>query len=67
MISIRELRLNKGMTQDELADVTGIKQATISDIERGKIKNPSVDTAIRLAKALTVSIEEIFPVNKPAA
>lgn len=49
------------MTQMELAAKSGVKQATISDIERGKIKSPSLDTAFAICKALGVRLETAFP------
>lgn len=62
MKSVREIRESLGMTQVELAEKSGITQATISDIERGKVKSPSIDTAFRLAMALGVEAQDIFPV-----
>jgi|WetSurMetagenome_2_1015567.scaffolds.fasta_scaffold868034_1 transcriptional regulator with XRE-family HTH domain len=67
MTIIKEIRTKKGLTQDKLANAAGVKQATISDIERGKIKHPGINTAAKLANALGVSIEDLFPVNKTTA
>lgn len=67
MKSMKEIREEKGITQIELAKQCGIQQATVSDIERGRVKSPSVDTAQKIAKALGVSIGELFPVNNNSA
>ena len=48
------------MSQIELSKETGVAQATISNIESGN-RTPSYLTRQRLAKALGVAVEEIFP------
>lgn len=48
-------RSKKGITQNELAKASGIAQADISRIERGKA-NPSLNTLERIAKALDTKI-----------
>lgn len=53
--TLREARELAGMTQDELAQRSGIAQATISGIECGSRPNPTMDTVERLAKALGVA------------
>jgi len=40
--------------------MSGIKQQTISAIENDQSSNPSVRTALKLARALKVPVEEIF-------
>ena len=53
-----EAREEKSMTQQALADITGINRADISKIENGNA-NPSLRTMKRLAKGLgkTLKIE----------
>jgi putative transcriptional regulator len=50
------------MTQQELADRVGATRQTIVSIEKGKY-NPSVGLAMRIAKVLGVSIEELFELD----
>ncbi len=47
------------MSQEQLAERTGISHKYLSSIERGK-ENPTLDTFIRLAGALNVETSEIF-------
>lgn len=54
-----QARENSGMTQKQLAEVTGIYQADISKIERG-LANPSLSTIKRLADGLGMKIKLIF-------
>lgn len=57
--SIRRLRFDRTMTQEELALRTGVSRQTIMSIERGQT-NPSVLLAYKIAAALNVPITEVF-------
>ncbi len=57
--SIRRLRFDRGMTQEELALRTGVSRQTIMSIERGQT-NPSVLLAFKIAAALTANVTEVF-------
>ena len=60
---IRLYRVKAGeMTQQELADRVGATRQTIVSIEKGKY-NPSVGLAMRIAKVLGASIEELFELD----
>lgn len=56
---IRELRLQRHMSQEELAFAAGLNPTHLSEIERG-IQNPTVDTISGLASALNISIVTLF-------
>jgi transcriptional regulator with XRE-family HTH domain len=56
--AIRELRSNKGVTQEAVAHRAGITVAHLSGIERGHA-NPSWAAVTAIADALDVSIVEI--------
>lgn len=49
-------RAEVGISQNELANMTGIDQSDISKIERG-VANPSLATLDRIAKALNTKID----------
>lgn len=57
---LREYRVMRGLSQPELAAKSGVPVSTISDVERGA--EPKVVTAIRLARALVVRVEQIWRV-----
>ena len=59
MNRLREIRNAKNLTQMQLAGRSGVCQWTISRIEHHK-RMPGLPIAHRLAKALDVSMEEIF-------
>ncbi|MGD8562110.1 MAG: XRE family transcriptional regulator [Desulfarculaceae bacterium] len=56
---IREIRLSKGKTLEDIAEKTQFSRGYLSKIENSK-KGPPVSSLIRIAKALEVSISEIF-------
>jgi transcriptional regulator with XRE-family HTH domain len=56
---IRALRLERGLTQDELAGRAGISGAYASFIERGE-KTASLEVLLRLTEILDVSLSELF-------
>ncbi|WP_051351116.1 helix-turn-helix transcriptional regulator [Sulfobacillus thermosulfidooxidans] len=59
---VRKLRIDRGLTQEVLADRVGISRSTLSAIENGHI-DPGVSIAIRLARALQTDVETIFPIS----
>lgn len=64
--NIRTLRFFKDeMSQQQLADETGVTRQTINAIEKGKY-SPSLELAFRIALVFNVPLEEVFtydPVN----
>jgi transcriptional regulator with XRE-family HTH domain len=55
------LRVAKGFTQERFAEVSGVTQQYVSDLERG-LRNPTVVTLYHLAQALGVShVELVVP------
>ena len=61
---IREIRLAKGMTQNDLAFVAHISTSNVSDIELGKSKI-WLTTFVKIVEALQVSADSILRSNVP--
>jgi len=57
---LQELRWEKDWSQTQLAMKSNVSHSTISLIENNPLENPHVYTAIKLAHALGVSVEDIF-------
>ena len=53
------LRKQKGWSQERLAQEAGISYNTLIKLERSGIKNPKIETVIKLADALEVSLDEL--------
>lgn len=60
---IQELRKQKRVTQNELADAVNVTRQTIISLENGKY-NASLILAHKIAQYFGVSIEEIFIFNQ---
>ena len=56
---VRLFRKLSGLTQENLAEKAELAPTYISDVERGR-ENISVDALQRIAKALAVSLEDLF-------
>ena len=56
--NIRRLRMERELSQQDLADKVGVIQPAISQIESGAV-NPRYTTLLALAAALDVSLDEL--------
>ena len=56
---LEDRRTELGLTQAELADKVGVTRKTVNTVENG-VFTPSATLAIKLAKALGLSVEELF-------
>jgi putative transcriptional regulator len=56
---IREYRAKYNLTQEKLAEMVGVRRETIIFLEQGKY-NPSLRLAYNVARALGVTIDEVF-------
>jgi DNA-binding SARP family transcriptional activator/DNA-binding XRE family transcriptional regulator len=63
---LRECRRKMGLTQDELADLSGVSAGTIRDIEQGRVVRPRLASVGRLATALGVDVDAVLQ-SAPAA
>ena len=61
---ITELRKEKGLSQEDLAHVAGVDRSYMSCIERG-VRNPSVLKLAVIARALNVSVADLFSPKQP--
>jgi DNA-binding protein len=56
---LEQIRKEKGITQEELADALEVSRQTIGSLENGRY-NPSIILAYKIAKYFNLTIEEIF-------
>jgi transcriptional regulator with XRE-family HTH domain len=56
---VRELRLARGLSQEELAFRVGVHRTYLGSIERGE-RNPALKNIAAIAKALDVTLSELF-------
>lgn len=57
---IKKLRNKLGLSQDDFARKADVPYTTLTKIETGVIKKPSVFVMSKIAKVLNISIEELI-------
>lgn len=56
---LEELRKQRGINQEQLAEALEVSRQTIGSLENGRY-NPSILLAFKIARYFDLSIEEIF-------
>lgn len=56
---LKELRLQHGLTQQEIADLVHVNRVTYTNWEKGK-REPSYENLVKLADLLEVSLGSLF-------
>jgi len=57
---IKQLLQEKGMSQTELADITGIQMSEISKLLNNKRKCISLEKAVKISKALGLDVNQLI-------
>ncbi len=60
---LKSFRLDRDLTQEELADKVGIHPTYVGKLETGK-SNPSVKMLFKISRALNVKLHELFLFDK---
>ncbi len=63
---IKQLRKKAGLRQEDIANALGVSRQTIIAIENNKY-NPTLELAMKIAKLLGRSVEDIFFLEESAA
>ena len=64
-MKLKDIRLEKGLTQRQIADYIGCAPSVYSRYETGD-REPSIDTLIQLSRCLGVTIDRIVGNDAPA-
>ena len=59
---IESARVEKGISQRELAKLTGISRSTLNDLINGKIKKVDIDDLRKIAETLDMSLQKLLKV-----
>jgi transcriptional regulator with XRE-family HTH domain len=57
---IREVREAMKLTQEELAEKSGVSRGTIVALESGEEKTTTTKTLVKLATALETTVDQLF-------
>ncbi len=60
--NVQELRNKKELTQEDLAERSGVSRQTVISIERGNY-TPSVMLALKMARIFKLPVEDIFYIS----
>lgn len=58
--AVKEIREELGLSQEALANKSGVSRTIISGLESGKIKETSTKTLFKIANALDKKVSDIF-------
>ena len=58
--NLTKIRENKKISQEDLAHLSGISRRSISRIENGLIKEPSIDTLLKLSASLDFDLVDMY-------
>lgn len=61
---LKELRKEKGWSQQKLAEKTGLSFNAVTKIEQGLAKHPTLKTLIKLADVFEISIDKLVGRNR---
>lgn len=56
---LKEIRLERGLTQEELAESAGFHRTYAGNIERG-LENPTIEAVAKMADVLDVPVQTLF-------
>lgn len=62
---IKEARLKKGMTQEELGASLGIQKSAVAKYENGRVVNIKLDTLRKISEILEINVSELVPGFSP--
>lgn len=57
---VKECREKAGMSQEELAEKSGVSRTIISGLESGSITTTTTKTLLKIAEALGLKVSDIF-------
>lgn len=60
---VKEMRLERELTQEQLAEAVGVSRQSINSIERGRYV-PSLPLALLLARTFRCAVDDIFALEK---
>lgn len=61
---IKSLRVQKGLSQDQLSSKSNVERTFIANLELGK-KNVTIDILVKITDALEISLSDFFNVLQP--
>lgn len=57
---VRDIRIKRNISQDRLSKLADLSLNTIVNIESGLNSNPTIDTLVKIARALDISVDVLI-------
>ena len=61
--NLKSVRESTGMTQQELADLIGMRRETILHLENNRY-NPALEMALKIAQVFNLKVEDLFELRQ---
>lgn len=58
--NIKKIRQDKGISQDRLSKLADLSLNTVVTVESGANPNPTIETLTKIAKALSVGVDDLI-------
>lgn len=58
--NVKKLRQKRGVSQDRLSKLADLSMNTIVNVESGTNPNPTIETLLKIAKALGVGVDDLI-------
>lgn len=58
--NVKKLRAQKGLSLEKVARLADLSLSTVVKIEDGTNKNPTIETLLKIAKALEVGVDDLI-------
>ena len=58
--NLKKIRQDKGISQDRLSKLADLSLNTVVTVESGANPNPTIETLMRIAKALNVGVDDLI-------
>ena len=65
-VLLETMRKRRNLNQRELSERSGVPQPMISEIERGIVQNPQINTMFKLACALKCTVDDLIENDEKA-
>ena len=65
LTQLKSIKKKKGLTEKQISDLGGVPLPTVTRVFNGSTPNPTFETAVGIAKALGVSLDELAGFKQP--
>ena len=64
LAKLKELKTQKGMTNQQIADLSGVPLSTVTRIFNGQTDNPNIQTLEDIVKGMGITLEDVTGIKQ---